>query len=175
MLGGGMENQNFNSLVASRVNASHISLNAPEMYDTTSRRGSVSSTMGFGGTTTMMSVPGNKMGRRGSTLPFSGDVPLGHLSGRLNPTAMKPGERRASAFGAGAFNVGKVVPTSQQEQNISVNLLINDEETGEQDGFRALPKWWTDYVSNRITAALSLLILFALTMVVFVYDVTHPE
>lgn len=179
MLGGGNQNLGFNTLVAAKINnASHISLNSPDIYDTSSRRGSVASNLGMPNPNRRGSVAsqlgGNmgppRMGRRGSVMPLN-DAHGYQMPNRGAPAAPA---RRASAFGPGAFNIGRVMPTD--EQNISVNLLVNDEETGEMEdtGFRALPKWWTDIVPNRVTALVSLVLLVTLTLFVLVYDIMYP-
>jgi hypothetical protein len=67
------------------------------------------------------------------------------------------------------------MPMAEPEQNISVNLLVSDDtDSMDETSWRALPKWWTDMVPNKITAIVSLVLLSGLTGYVLVYDIMFP-
>lgn len=187
MLGAAPENQGFNSLVASKINASRLSLAASVHeggFHGSSRRGSIASMMGG----PLQPVIPMRTGRRGSTLAGMGDAP--HAG---PPVPQFDGNRRASMLGAGALHLdshrrtstfgpglglgnGRVMPMSEPEQqNVSVNLLVSDEtESVDETSWRALPKWWTDIIPNRVTASVSLVIVSGLTGYVLVYDIMYP-
>jgi hypothetical protein len=187
MLGGGDPNAGFNSLVASKMNSSRISLNVggdmgfgDPNVSASSRRGSVVSII----------AQNARMGRRGSFMPAGdghGGLPGlgpggfqpgdGHrrpsMLGALTAGGPAPGARRASTFNPGTF--GKVAPMIGIEGDTSVNLLAADNDSEElETGWRALPDWWTNKISSRTTALISLIILTGLTLYVFIYDVMFP-
>ena len=156
---GANQNAGYNNLVASKMQGSHVSLNAPGDFNASSRRGSTASSyMPPGGLGAGLGVPGARHTRRPSAV------------GLIDGTMVPQRERRASAF---APNLGKIVPYNE-EANTTVNLLLGEDEE-EKEGWRALPKWWTDKIPNRITAFISLILMIILTVFVFVYDVINHE
>lgn len=188
----------YTNLVSAKIMGSRMELGgdlAPEGGYNLSRRGSTASQLAMpsipqmnrrGSNASQIGMPNmsqiNRRGSNASQLPPQGltahglAAPGGPRMGRRASAmggaslGVAPPQRRPSAFGPAAFHVGKVAPEAD-EGNMSVNLLVRsgDDDDEELDkSWKALPKWWTDIVPNRITASVSLFVLTSLTIYVLV-------